>query len=78
MNISNHFVGKLSAGQADIENLTGSQLARIEYDGSTWFYDMPEGTTLEEFKVAAEVAWGRDCAYAEIWGSDGFARVSFD
>lgn len=78
MDIADHFVGKLKAGQADIQNWHGSRLARVEHDGSTFFYDIPESITLEEFKIAAEVAWERDADYAEIWGSDGYARVSFD
>jgi hypothetical protein len=77
MDISDHFIGKLKAGQADMDNLHDSKLARVEHDGSTWFYDLPAGTTLEDFKVAAEVAWDRDADYAEIWGSEGYARVSF-
>ncbi|WP_288927210.1 hypothetical protein [uncultured Maritimibacter sp.] len=78
MELRHFFVGKLKAGQHDIEQLRDSRLARVEHDGTTWFYDLPPNTTLEEFKVAAEVAWERDCDYAEIWGSDGFARVAFD
>jgi len=78
MNIADHYVGKLKAGQADIENWKGSGLARVEHDGSTFFYDVPEDTTLEEFKIAAEVAWERDADFAEIWGSNGYAVVSFD
>lgn len=77
MNIADYFVGKLKTGQADFEDWKGSGLARVEHDGSTFFYDLPEGTTLEEFKIGAEVAWDQDCDHAEIWGSDGYAVVSF-
>ncbi len=79
MNIADYFVGKLKAGQADFEGWHGSRLARVEHDGSTWFYDPPEKTQpLEQFKIAAEVAWGMDSDCAEIWGTDGYARVSFE
>lgn len=77
MNIADHFVGQLKAGQADVESWHGSRLARVEHDGSTFFYDLPEHTTLEDFKIAAEVAWEQDADYAEIWGSEGYARVAF-
>lgn len=50
----------------------------MEHDGSIHFYDIPEGTTLEEFKISPEVAWDQDADYAEIWGSNGYAVVSFN
>lgn len=77
MKLSDHFVGQLRAGDPDTDGLRDSQFARVEHDGSTWFYNLPTGTTLEEFKLAAEVAWDQDADYAEICGSDGYARVSF-
>lgn len=77
MEIADYFVGKLKAGQGDLDNLKASGYARVEHDGSTYFYDIPEDVTLEQFKISAEVAWGLDSDYAEIWGSDGFARVVF-
>lgn len=78
MKLSDYFAGRLRAGEPDFENLKETRFARVQFDGSTWFYDLPEGTSLEEFKIAAQVAWGRDCDYAEIWGSDGYAIVAFD
>lgn len=77
MNIADHFVGVLKSGQADVECWSDTRFARVEHDGATHFYDVPEGTTLEEFKVAAEVAWDQDADYAGIWGKDGYAIVSF-
>lgn len=77
MKLADHFIGQLKSGQADVESWHESKFARVEYDGSTWFYDLPSDTTLEDFKIAAEVAFEMDADYAEIWGSDGFARVAF-
>jgi len=76
--ISDFFVASLKQGQPDHDGLMQSRLARVEHDGSTWFYDLPDSVTLEDFKIMAEVAWEKDCEYAEIWGSDGFARVVFE
>lgn len=78
MDIANNFVGKLRAGQADIRSWGQSTLSRVNHDGSTYYYDLPSGTTLADFKSAAEVAFRMDATFARVSPSEGFYRVDFD
>ncbi|MDG3089183.1 hypothetical protein P7F88_25305 [Vibrio hannami] len=77
MDIGLYFVGKLKSWQRLTCKAGTAHSWHAWARGSTHFYDLPDSTTLEEFKIAAEVAWGEDCDYAEIWGGGGYARVVF-
>lgn len=67
MNISDIFIGKLTAGQADVEGWRQNpKLSQVHEDGLIYFY-RANGMTLEEFKIAAEVAFEADAEEALIW-----------
>lgn len=78
MNIADFFVGKLKAGQADVHGWQESDLARVEQDGWTFFYSMPDRMKLGEFQIEAEIVWGQDAEYAGLYGPNEAFRVSFE
>lgn len=53
LDLSRFYVGSLSHAENDTKDWQNSNLARVRYHGQIDFFDLPRGTTSDDFEEAA-------------------------